>query len=316
MAPIAPTSAQRDWTLSDFDFQLPPELIAQHPSADRSASQLLDGRGQPARDRSFRELPGLLEPGDLLVFNDTQVIKARLFGQKATGGRLELLVERVLDASRGTVAAHMKVSKKPAPGSVLQMDGGFAATVIGRWPDANGPLYQLAFAGEPYALMAAHGHVPLPPYITHDRYGRRRAALPNRVCARPGAVAAPTAALHFDEACYDALEQRGGRKAPACTLHVGAGTFQPVKTENIAEHLMHSEWFEVPASHTCRPSHDCKARGGRVVAVGTTTVRTLESLPRNLGPACDDTNIFITPGFEFQGGRPAADQLPPAQKHA
>ena len=297
MAPNAPTSAARDWTLSDFDFQLPPELIAQHPSADRSGSQLLDGRSAQAQDRCFRELPSLLEPGDLLVFNDTQVIKARLFGQKATGGRLELLVERVLDASRGTVAAHLKVSKKPAPGSVLQMDGGFAATVIGRWPDASGPLYQLAFAGEPYALMAAHGHVPLPPYITHEDTAEDAQRYQTVFAARPGAVAAPTAALHFDQAVLDALEQRGIEKA-RITLHVGAGTFQPVKAQRIADHLMHHERFEVPQA-----THDaiarCTARGGRVLAVGTTTVRALESAA-HLGPACDDTNIFITPGFQFK----------------
>ena len=235
MAQNAPTSAARDWTLSDFDFELPPELIAQHPSADRSASQLLDGRSAQARDRGFRELPELLEPGDLLVFNDTQVIKARLFGQKATGGRLELLVERVLDAARGTVAAHMKVSKKPAAGSVLQMDGGFCATVIARWPDANGPLYQLAFDADPYALMAAHGHVPLPPYITHEDTAEDAQRYQTVFAARPGAVAAPTAALHFDQGVLDALEQRGIEKA-RITLHVGAGTFQPVKAQRIADH--------------------------------------------------------------------------------
>ena len=303
MAPNASTSAARDWTLSDFDFELPPELIAQHPSADRSGSQLLDGRSAQAQDRCFRELPSLLEPGDLLVFNDTQVIKARLFGQKATGGRLELLVERVLDASRGTVAAHLKVSKKPAPGSVLQMDGGFAATVIGRWPDASGPLYQLAFAGEPYALMAAHGHVPLPPYITHEDTAEDAQRYQTVFAARPGAVAAPTAALHFDQAVLDALEQRGIEKA-RITLHVGAGTFQPVKAQRIADHLMHRERFEVPQA-----THDaiarCKARGGRVLAVGTTTVRALESLPEPL-PGADRgdhgalTNILISPGHRFR----------------
>jgi S-adenosylmethionine:tRNA ribosyltransferase-isomerase len=177
------------------------------------------------------------------------------------------------------------------------MDGGFAATVIGRWPDASGPLYQLAFAGEPYALMAAHGHVPLPPYITHEDTAEDAQRYQTVFAARPGAVAAPTAALHFDQAVLDALEQRGIEKA-RITVHVGAGTFQPVKAQRIADHLMHHERFEVPAA-THEAIARCKARGGRVLAVGTTTVRALESAA-HFGPDCDDTNIFITPGFEFK----------------
>ncbi len=159
------------FSLSDFDFTLPPELIAQHPPAQRSGSRLLDGRAIAAIDRQFTDLPGLLLPGDLLVFNDTKVVKARLFGQKASGGRLELLIERVLspDANSGhEVAAHMKVSKKPLPGAVMQMDGGFTATLLGRWPHADGPLYKFKLSSDSYALMAQFGHVPLPPYITHD----------------------------------------------------------------------------------------------------------------------------------------------------
>ena len=288
-----------NFSLSDFDFTLPPELIAQHPPAQRSGSRLLDGHTVTPADRQFTDLPGLLMPGDLLVFNDTKVVKARLFGQKASGGRLELLIERVLspDANSGhEVAAHMKVSKKPSRGAVMQMDGGFTATLLGRWPDADGPLYRFRLSSDPYALMATHGHVPLPPYITHTDSKDDETRYQTVFAKHPGAVAAPTAALHFDEALLAQLEARGVQRA-SVTLHVGAGTFQPVKAENIADHVMHFERFEVPAA-TSQAIAACKARGGRVVAVGTTTVRALESLAK-FGPACKDTNIFITPGFEF-----------------
>ena len=296
--PLSLPDATRTFTLSDFDFVLPEALIAQHPPAQRSGSRLLDGRATTA-DRQFTSLPGLLMPGDLLVFNDTKVVKARLFGQKASGGRLELLIERVLspDANSGhEVAAHMKVSKKPLPGAVMQMDGGFTATLLSRWPNADGPLYRFRLSSDPYALMAQHGHVPLPPYITHTDSKNDEARYQTVFAKHPGAVAAPTAALHFDEAILAQLEARGVQRA-SVTLHVGAGTFQPVKAENIDDHVMHFERFEVPAA-TNQAIAECKARGGRVVAVGTTTVRALESQAK-FGPTCDDTNIFITPGFEF-----------------
>ena len=287
-------------TLSDFDFDLPPELIAQHPSTERSASRLLDGRGDAPVDRIFRDLPTLLAPGDLLVFNDTQVIKARLFGHKASGGQLELLVERVLPDLPGQaphqVVAHMKVSKKPPLGSVLQMTGGFQATLLGRWPHEQGALFRLAFSAAPHALMAAHGHVPLPPYITHSDSAEDEARYQTVFARRPGAVAAPTAALHFDAPLLAALQARGIERA-SVTLHVGAGTFQPVKTERIEDHVMHHEWYEVPEA-TAQAIERCRARGGRVVAVGTTTVRTLESWAAT-GQMSGDTNIFITPGFRF-----------------
>ena len=297
--PMSLPGATRAFTLSDFDFTLPPELIAQHPAAERSASRLLDGRAALPADRRFTDLPGLLLPGDLLVFNDTKVVKARLFGQKASGGRLELLIERVLSVtgdSANEVAAHLKVSKKPLPGAVMQMDGGFSATLLGRWPNADGPLYRFRLSDDPYALMAKHGHVPLPPYITHADSPEDEQRYQTVFAKNPGAVAAPTAALHFDETVLAQLDARGVQRA-SVTLHVGAGTFQPVKTENILEHSMHFERFEVPAA-TQQAIADCKARGGRVVAVGTTTVRALESAAK-FGPDCDDTNIFITPGFEF-----------------
>jgi S-adenosylmethionine:tRNA ribosyltransferase-isomerase len=288
------------FSLSDFDFTLPDELIAQHPAAQRSASRLLDGRGPAPVNRRFTDLPGLLLPDDLLVFNDTKVVKARLFGQKTSGGKLELLIERVLSphADAGhEVAAHMKVSKKPLPGAVLQMDGGFTATLLGRWPEAHGPLYRFRLSSDPYELMAQHGHVPLPPYITHTDSADDEQRYQTVFAKNPGAVAAPTAALHFDEAVLAQMEARGIARA-SVTLHVGAGTFQPVKAEQIADHVMHFERFDVPpATHAAIAA--CKARGGRVVAVGTTTVRALESAAK-FGPGCDDTNIFITPGFDFQ----------------
>ena len=293
-------TALNTFTLSDFDFTLPQELIAQHPPAQRSGSRLLDARASSLVDRQFTDLPNLLLPGDLLVFNDTKVVKARLFGQKASGGRLELLIERVLspDAESGhEVAAHMKVSKKPLPGAVMQMDGGFTATLLGRWPNVDGPLYKFKMSSDPYALMAQYGHVPLPPYITHEDSQDDEARYQTVFAKHPGAVAAPTAALHFDETVLSQLEARGIQRA-SVTLHVGAGTFQPVKAENIADHVMHFERFEVPPA-TVQAIADCKARGGRVVAVGTTTVRALESHAK-FGAACNDTNIFITPGFKFE----------------
>ena len=307
--------ASRTFTLSDFDFSLPPDLIAQHPAPERSASRLLDGSAAQPVDRIFRDLPALLQPGDLLVFNDTRVVKARLFGEKASGGKLELLIERVLttDGPGNEVVAHMKVSKKPLPGSTVHMAGGkaaggFDATLLSRWPDADGPLFRFALhgpAGEtPWELMERHGHLPLPPYIErqqntdHDPDEAEDSQRYQTVFARaPGAVAAPTAALHFDDAVLADLAARGIERA-SVTLHVGAGTFQPVKTENLAEHQMHSEWYEVPLA-TLAALERCRQRGGRVVAVGTTTVRTLESWARS-GQATGDTDIFITPGFAFQ----------------
>ena len=284
----------RTFTVEDFDFALPAELIAQQPAAERSGSRLLDGTGALPADRVFRELPALLRAGDLLVFNDTRVIKARLFGEKPTGGKLELLVERVLQGQE--VVAHMKVSKKPPVGTTLQMVGGFRATLLGRWPEESGPLYRFRLSSDPYALMAQHGHVPLPPYITHTDSADDEQRYQTVFAKNPGAVAAPTAALHFDEAILAQLEARGIQRA-SVTLHVGAGTFQPVKAENIADHTMHFERFEVPVA-TQQAIAACRARGGRVVAVGTTTVRALESHAK-FGPDCNDTNIFITPGFEF-----------------
>jgi len=285
----------RQYTLGDFDFALPTDLIAQHPAAQRSASRLLDGTGAQAVDRIFRDLPSLLNPGDLIVFNDTQVVKARLFGEKPTGGRLELLVERVTGARE--VVAHMKVSKKPPAGTVLQMDGGFTAKLEGRWPDDDGSLFRFTFSDDPYAIMEQHGHVPLPPYIAHADTPEDVARYQTVFAKHPGAVAAPTAALHFDEAMLAALDARGVKRA-SVTLHVGAGTFQPVKTDNISEHRMHSEWYSIPQT-TLDAIDTTHAEGGRIVAIGTTTVRTLESWART-GRSSGDTAIFITPGFDWR----------------
>ena len=285
----------RTFTTSDFDFALPPELIAQHPAPERSGSRLLDGSGAAPVDRTFRDLPTLLREGDLLVFNDTQVVKARLFGEKPSGGKLELLIERVLPD--GTVAAHMKVSKKPRAGTVLRMAGGFEAELLGRWPEPQGPLFHLRLSGDAYALMAAHGHVPLPPYVTHADTAEDESRYQTVFAKNPGAVAAPTAALHFDDALLAAIDARGSRRA-CVTLHVGAGTFQPVKTESLADHVMHRERYHVPPE-TVQAIADCRARGGRVVAVGTTSVRTLESWAAS-GEPSGDTGIFITPGFDLK----------------
>jgi S-adenosylmethionine:tRNA ribosyltransferase-isomerase len=295
----------RPFVLSDFDFELPPELIAQHPTPERSGSRLLDGSSTTPVDRIFHDLPALLQPGDLMVFNDTKVMNARLFGEKPTGGKLELLVERVLGGNQ--VAAHMRVSKKPEVGTSVKLtcaagnQDNLSATLLGRWPDADGALFRFVLSNDagddPFTLMARHGHVPLPPYITHTDSAEDAQRYQTVFAKNPGAVAAPTAALHFDEALLAQIDALGVQRAHV-TLHVGAGTFQPVKTENLTEHQMHSEWYEVPVA-TQQAIAECRARGGRIVAVGTTTVRTLESWAQT-GKTTGDTRIFITPGFEFQ----------------
>ncbi len=297
MNPISP----RVFTLADFDFALPAELIAQHPAAQRSASRLLDGllEGSAALpvDRIFRDLPTLLHAGDLLVFNDTRVIKARLLGEKPTGGAVEALVERVLPGHE--VWAHLRASKSPRAGSLVRFANAFDAEVLGR----AGPeeaLFHLRLPADPLTLLERHGHVPLPPYITHSDSADDVARYQTVFAKHPGAVAAPTAALHFDEALLAALDARGVQRA-AVTLHVGAGTFQPVRAQNLSEHRMHGEWFDVSAA-TVDAITATRQRGGRVVAVGTTTLRALESAARGgaLVPFTGETDIFITPGFPFK----------------
>jgi S-adenosylmethionine:tRNA ribosyltransferase-isomerase len=232
------------------------------------------------------------------------VLHARLFGEKASGGKLELLVERVLGGNQ--VAAHMRVSKKPEIGATVKLhcapgqEDGLSATLLSRWPDADGPLFRFVLCNDsgdsPYTLMERHGHVPLPPYITHSDSAEDAQRYQTVFAKNPGAVAAPTAALHFDQPLLAQLDAMGVLRAQV-TLHVGAGTFQPVKTENLAEHKMHSEWYDVPLE-TQAAIAACKARGGRLIAVGTTTVRTLESWAQT-GLTSGDTAIFITPGFAF-----------------
>ena len=286
----------RRFTLSDFDFELPPELIAQHPAAERSASRLLDGTGLMPIDRQFRDLPQLLRAGDLLVFNDTAVIKARLLGVKDTGGAVEALVERVLPGHE--VLAHLRASKSPKPGAQLRFADAFDAQVLGRGGPDNS-LFHLRLPEDPLALLAQHGHVPLPPYITHADDAADEARYQTVFASRPGAVAAPTASLHFDQPVLDALAAMGVKTARV-TLHVGAGTFQPVRTDDLAEHKMHSEWFEVTEA-TVQAIAQTQAAGGRVVGAGTTTLRALESaaLGGTLQAGARETSLFITPGFRF-----------------
>jgi S-adenosylmethionine:tRNA ribosyltransferase-isomerase len=295
-----------DLSLADFDYALPPELIAQHPLPERSAARLLDGSGVLPADRRVRDLPALLAPGDLLVFNDTRVIKARLFGEKPTGGAVEALVERVLPGHE--VLAHLRASKSPREGARVRFAGAFDAEVLGRaGPDAA--LFHLRFPADPLQLLQQHGHVPLPPYITHADTAQDEARYQTVFARHDGAVAAPTASLHFDEALLAALAARGVQRT-AITLHVGAGTFQPVRTERLAEHRMHSEWFEVGEA-AAEAIAAARARGARVVAVGTTVLRALESAAlrgggdehdpaRPLSACTGETDLFITPGFRFR----------------
>ena len=296
-------------TLADFDYPLPAERIAQHPAPERSAARLLDGRADEPVDRIFRDLPALFEPGDLLVYNDTRVVKARLLGRKAdSGGAVEALVERWLapaEDGHHEVLCHLRASKSPRAGSVLRFVGrdgqaAFDAEVLGR-AGPDGALFRLRFPGPPLALLEAHGHVPLPPYIRHGDAPDDERRYQSVFAARDGAVAAPTAALHFDAAVLAALAARGVQRAQV-TLHVGAGTFQPVRSERLEDHRMHSEWYEVGADCVAAVAA-ARARGGRVVAVGTTSVRALESAARaggSLQTACGETDIFITPGFQFR----------------
>jgi S-adenosylmethionine:tRNA ribosyltransferase-isomerase len=289
------------YTLGDFDFSLPEGLIAQQPAPHRSASRLLDGRGSTPADRQFRELPSLLQPGDLMVFNDTRVIKARLFGEKPTGGAVEALVERVLPEQR--VLAQLRVSKAPRPGTTIRFADAFDAEVIGR-AGADASMYELRFPSDPLALLEQHGHVPLPPYIAHADGVLDHERYQSVFAQRPGAVAAPTASLHFDDAVLAGLAARGVERTEI-TLHVGAGTFQPVRTDNLAEHRMHSEWYEVPPQ-TVLAIQAAQARGARIVAVGTTALRALESAALGAEPGAPlasgarETDLFITPGFRFR----------------
>jgi len=281
---------------SDFHFDLPPELIAQQPPAARSASRLLV-LDEALRDARMTDLPGLLQPGDLLVFNDTRVIPARLYGEKDTGGKVEILVERLLGEREAL--AQVRASKPPKPGARLRIAGSRAELVVaGR----EGEFYRLVLEGAPALLpvLDAAGHVPLPPYIDRADAAADRERYQTLFARAPGAVAAPTAGLHFDEALLEAIRARGVETGTV-TLHVGAGTFQPVRVEDLSQHRMHTERFAVGAA-LCEQIERARARGGRIVAVGTTVVRTLESvaLAGPVAPSEGETGIFITPGFRFQ----------------
>ncbi|MEX0729216.1 MAG: tRNA preQ1(34) S-adenosylmethionine ribosyltransferase-isomerase QueA [Aquisalimonadaceae bacterium] len=283
--------------ISDFNYHLPPELIAQAPLERRGASRLLclDGETGVRADRHFQDLPDLLLPGDLLVFNDTRVIPARLLGHKVkTGGGVEVLVERVTGID--TVLAHVRASKSPPPGTDLLLEQAVSARVEAR----EGDLFSLRFQGPVLELLERHGHMPLPPYIQRPDDVDDRSRYQTVFARHPGAVAAPTAGLHFDEAMMERIRQRGVETA-SVTLHVGAGTFQPVRVTDIREHVIHEERAEVSAE-VCRQVADCQSRGGRVVAVGTTSVRSLESAARSgeLRPFRDETRLFITPGYRFR----------------
>jgi S-adenosylmethionine:tRNA ribosyltransferase-isomerase len=277
--------------LEDFDYALPPELIAQEPSRVRSASRLLRLANANLEDRRFSELPELLAPGDLLVFNDTRVIKARLLGRKSSGGRVEVLIERV--TAEREALAQLRSSKPSAPGSRLVLEDAVEATVLGREDD----LYRLRFEGEsPLAeLLERHGRMPLPPYIAHAAGPEDESRYQTVYAREPGAVAAPTAGLHFDPAVMARIEERGVKSA-WLTLHVGAGTFQPVRTTDVDGHRMHAERYAIPEA-TREAVAETRARGGRIVAVGTTSVRALESAAAGID---GETRLFIRPGYRFR----------------
>lgn len=282
--------------ISEFDFDLPETLIAQHPPETRGGSRLLVALDKPLQDQQFADLPQHIDSGDVLVFNNTKVIKARLFGQKASGGKIEALVERVLDAH--TALAHIRSSKSPKAGAILHFEGGLEAIMQER----VGELFQLRFSGSQtvYELLEQHGRLPLPPYIEHAATREDESRYQTIYAKHQGAVAAPTAGLHFTEELLGSLKSKGVEMVEI-TLHVGAGTFQPVRVENIAEHHMHSEWFDIPAE-TVAKIQAAKARGNKIWSVGTTSLRAIESAARSgsLKAGQGDTDIFITPGFQFQ----------------
>jgi len=281
--------------VADFDFDLPDELIAQFPPALRGGSRLLHVEASGTlHDRRFCDLPALLRPDDLLVMNDTRVIKARLFGHKESGGKVELLVERVLDER--DALAFIRASHAPRPGSRIRLADDVAAEVLARQDD----LTRLRFSRPVLDVLDRLGQLPLPPYIEHTPTADDEARYQTVYANAPGAVAAPTAGLHFDAAMLDALRAQGVRTAQV-TLHVGAGTFQPVRVDAIADHKMHSERYTIPDAAVAAIA-ETRARGGRVVAVGTTSLRALEAAAQagKLHAGSGETDIFITPGYRFR----------------
>jgi S-adenosylmethionine:tRNA ribosyltransferase-isomerase len=289
--------------VADFSFDLPEDLIARYPKSDRTSSRLMsvDGNSGEISDLGFTDVIDQINAGDLLIFNDTRVIPARMFGQKESGGKIEVLVERVLDDKR--FLAHIRASKSPKVGNKLILEGKVSATMLGR----HGPLFELEIHGEASVLSVLDdiGHMPLPPYIDRPDEDSDRERYQTVYNEKPGAVAAPTAGLHFDEKIIEQIKAKGVELA-FITLHVGAGTFQPVKVDEIADHIMHSEYIEV-SDEVVQQILKTKANGGRVIAVGTTSVRSIESAAKSakekgtaLTEFYGDTDIFITPGYEFQ----------------
>jgi S-adenosylmethionine:tRNA ribosyltransferase-isomerase len=291
---------------SDFHFDLPDELIARHPAAERSASRLLhlDGSTGAIADRRFRDLPGLLRPGDLIVCNDTRVVPARLSGHKqASGGRVEVLLERIVDGRHAIV--QVRASKPPHPGTVIRIGGAATLTITGRAED----FWTVEFDRDAHEVFERYGEMPLPPYLDREPDAEDRQRYQTVYAREPGAVAAPTAGLHFDEPTLAACRAAGAEFAYV-TLHVGAGTFQPIRVDDVSQHRMHSEWYRLPAA-TCDAVAATRARGGRVIAVGTTAVRSLESAALAaeesdgawngaLRPVTGETRLFITPGARFR----------------
>ncbi|QKI89784.1 tRNA preQ1(34) S-adenosylmethionine ribosyltransferase-isomerase QueA [Thiomicrorhabdus xiamenensis] len=289
----------------DFYFDLPEALIAQQPAKERRDSRLLVLQGDgTVKDARFPDILDFIEANDLLVFNNTRVIPARLFGQKATGGKIELLIERIINDT--TVLTHIRSSRSPKPGTVLNIENAFEVEVIGR----EEALFVVKVINNNHTaleLIESHGHMPLPPYIERQQEGQEDSAADKEryqtvYSEKPGAVAAPTAGLHFDNDIMQAIKNKGA-DIGFVTLHVGAGTFKPVQVDDISEHVMHSEYLEVDAP-LIEQIEQCRARGGRVIAVGTTSVRSLESAAKfsagKLQPYRGETDIFITPGYQFQ----------------
>ena len=313
-------STMTSLSVDDFDFHLPPELIAQHPAAERRGSRLLHAcpRGLPAVcgepenpakirsaaaeliDRQFADLPGLLRAGDLLVFNDTRVIKARFFGRKDSGGQVEVMLERIVDATHAI--CQIRASKAPKAGSTLRLADAFDVRMTGRaGTDGDFFALELVAGGDFWELSEQYGKLPLPPYIEHPAEGADETRYQTVYAREPGAVAAPTAGLHFDEAMLETLRAQGISTA-FLTLHVGAGTYRPMRVEKIADHRMHSERFEIPQA-TAEAIAATRAAGGRVIAVGTTSLRALESAGNDNGTVRvggAETDIFITPGYRFK----------------
>jgi S-adenosylmethionine:tRNA ribosyltransferase-isomerase len=281
-------------TLADFDYALPPELIAQVPLPQRSASRLLVVEGGRRTDSDFAELPQWLRAGDLLVLNDSRVLHARLLGFKDSGGQVEILVERLLEPD--VALAQVRASKSPQPGSRLRLEGALDVEVLGR----DGEFYRLRFSGDAAEMIERHGRLPLPPYIDRAAEAPDEERYQTVYAREKGSVAAPTAGLHFDPELFAGLREKGVEIAHV-TLHVGAGTFQPVRVDDLAQHRMHSESYVLPQA-TADAIAATRARGGRVVAVGTTSLRVLESaaLEGNLRVGAGETALFVTPGFGFR----------------